>query len=309
MNRCSYFIQNKALFGSYPTQESVLELEEHGVRHFVDLTHHGEKNTTPYETKYNYTHFPIRDHSIPSDWKAFAKFILKLCSIIKKSPSKDLVYVHCRGGHSRSGIVVACVLCHLYKIPPLEALKLTNEYHEKRVEMKERRRRLGSPSSLYQRDFVCKFFSPLYFSKANNSDGLSNFSIHSVEVPNLGTFPTSEAAFHAHKDPKNKEYVKKQEVAFSPHVSKKLGRECKLRSDWEDDVKDKVMMTVLELKFSQHDGIRENLLYTGLRPIVEHRPDNYWGDGIDGRGKNMLGKLLTKLRNKMYLKEMKEESS
>lgn len=57
MNRCSYFIQNKALFGSYPTQESVLELEEHGVRYFVDLTHNGEKNTTPYETKYKYIRF------------------------------------------------------------------------------------------------------------------------------------------------------------------------------------------------------------------------------------------------------------
>ena len=38
MNYCSYFIKDKALFGSYPTQQSVEELEQEGVRYFVDLT-------------------------------------------------------------------------------------------------------------------------------------------------------------------------------------------------------------------------------------------------------------------------------
>jgi hypothetical protein len=42
-------------------------------------------------------------------------------------------------------------------------------------------------------------------------------------------------------------------------------------------------------------------LNTGLRPIVEHtKDDNFWGDGGDGSGKNMLGKILTKVRNKYY---------
>ena len=38
MDNSSYFIKNRSLFGSFPTQESVQELEEHGVRYFVDLT-------------------------------------------------------------------------------------------------------------------------------------------------------------------------------------------------------------------------------------------------------------------------------
>ena len=42
MERCSYFIQNKALFGSFPTQEVVHILEELGVRCFIDLTNSDE---------------------------------------------------------------------------------------------------------------------------------------------------------------------------------------------------------------------------------------------------------------------------
>ena len=38
MDYCSYFIKDKAIFGSFPTQESVYELENEGVKYFVDLT-------------------------------------------------------------------------------------------------------------------------------------------------------------------------------------------------------------------------------------------------------------------------------
>ena len=37
MNKSSYFIENKARFGSYPTQESVKELEENGVKYFMSI--------------------------------------------------------------------------------------------------------------------------------------------------------------------------------------------------------------------------------------------------------------------------------
>ena len=38
MNNCSYFIKDRAMFGSYPTQEAVQELEHEGVIYFVNLT-------------------------------------------------------------------------------------------------------------------------------------------------------------------------------------------------------------------------------------------------------------------------------
>jgi predicted NAD-dependent protein-ADP-ribosyltransferase YbiA (DUF1768 family) len=45
------------------------------------------------------------------------------------------------------------------------------------------------------------------------------------------------------------------------------------------------------------------LLETGDREIIENSPvDSYWGIGPDGRGENMVGKILMRLR-----KELKNE--
>jgi ribA/ribD-fused uncharacterized protein len=60
------------------------------------------------------------------------------------------------------------------------------------------------------------------------------------------------------------------------------------------------MMDALRAKFSQHEGVRQILLETGERRIVEHTPrDSYWADGGDGRGKNRLGELLMRLRSEL----------
>ena len=77
MNRSSEFIENKALFGCYPRQENVKELEDMGVRYFIDLTCKGEKNIVEYTTQYTYINFPIKDRRIPSKWSDFSVFILQ----------------------------------------------------------------------------------------------------------------------------------------------------------------------------------------------------------------------------------------
>ena len=53
MNYCSYFIKDKCMFGSFPTQESVNELEHEGVRYFIDLTYNEKEN----KKKFPYPHF------------------------------------------------------------------------------------------------------------------------------------------------------------------------------------------------------------------------------------------------------------
>jgi ribA/ribD-fused uncharacterized protein len=57
------------------------------------------------------------------------------------------------------------------------------------------------------------------------------------------------------------------------------------------------MREVVRAKFNQHDDIRQILLSTGDAKIVEHTEnDSYWGDGGDGSGKNMLGRILMEIR-------------
>lgn len=71
------------------------------------------------------------------------------------------------------------------------------------------------------------------------------------------------------------------------------------RSDW-DEVKDNVMRHAVLAKFQQHEAIRQRLLETGDAVLVEHTErDAYWGDGGDGSGKNMLGKILMEVRKKL----------
>lgn len=309
MNFCSYFIENKALFGSFPTQKSLEELETHGVRYFINLTCKGERRIKPYSTKYNYIHYPIIDRNIPKDWKTFALFILKICQILDNLNDGEKIYIHCRGGHGRSGVVVACILCYYFKISSNEALRKTNEYHNNRIEMRDRWRKMGSPQNEMQKVFVRRFFDPLYYYspyKTGRTIGFSNFSPHPVFIENFGTFPTSEAAFNAMKNPTNKIYVEKQLKASTPFVSKRLGRTCILRSDW-NDIRDDIMYDIIKRKFNQNIDIKENIINTGFRKIVMYTPskyDNYWGNGKDGTGENKMGQLLMKLRDEFYQEQL-----
>ena len=73
-------------------------------------------------------------------------------------------------------------------------------------------------------------------------------------------------------------------------------RKNKLRSDWEE-VKEDIMYEALYAKFTQHRNLKKSLLDTGDSELIEHtKNDSYWGDGGNGKGKNMLGLLLMKLR-------------
>lgn len=77
-----------------------------------------------------------------------------------------------------------------------------------------------------------------------------------------------------------------------------------LRSKWERfagdhqlRTKDYIMLVAVRAKFTQHAELGELLLSTGDALLVEHTEnDNYWADGGDGSGKNMLGKILMFVR-------------
>lgn len=303
MDRCSYFVKNRALFGSFPTQEAVYELENQGVRFFVNLTTNTE-NLIPYTTKYTYIHYPIVDHRIPYNWRSFSQFIIQISKIIFNLQSGEKLYLNCRGGHGRSGVVVACVLCYMFNITPEDALNRTTKYHNNRSVMRDKWRRIGSPQTQSQKNFVYKFFEPLIFYKiykTGYTSGFSNFSLHQVNVPGLGVFPTSEAAYQAHKNPENSEYIEKQKNSRTPIFSKYIGSRCNKREDW-DKIKNEIMEKVLRLKFEQNENIRNKLLSTGLRPLIEYNTKecNYSDDGLNEKDLNKLGKILTKIRNEFY---------
>jgi len=72
-----------------------------------------------------------------------------------------------------------------------------------------------------------------------------------------------------------------------------------VRSDW-GQIRNDVMRKVVERKFEFNADIRAVLLSTGDALLVEDSPtDSYWGCGGDRKGKNMLGKILMEVREKL----------
>jgi len=290
MNNTSYFINNKALFGSYPSQESINILEEHGVRYFIDLTMNNEISEE-YITKYKHINYPIKDMDIPTNWKTYACFLIEIISIIKDLKKNEKIYIHCRGGHGRAGIVVASILCYMYRMEPLQAIETTTIYHNNRLTMREKWRIMGSPQTLKQKKFILRYFKPIYYNKLRKTDelyGLTNDSSYSVYIDKIGLFPNAEAAFQSYKNPHNKEYVKNQQMSNSSNMSIILGNNTDIDDDWKTNYK-KYMLYIVKLKFIQHPELKDCLLNTGLRPLLSN---DYT--------QNMVGNILTNIREVLF---------
>ena len=113
-------------------------------------------------------------------------------------------------------------------------------------------------------------------------------------------WPTTEHYFQAQKFVGTK-WESKVRKLVGPWDAAKTGRrtDLPLRSDWEK-VKDDVMREAIHAKFTQHPDLKEKLLATGYRYLIEHtEKDTYWADGGDGTGKNMLGRILMEEREKL----------
>ena len=127
---------------------------------------------------------------------------------------------------------------------------------------------------------------------------LSNFYPCKVEYEG-DIYPSVEHAYQAAKT-FDKSERQKIRNAKTPGLAKKLGRHVSLRPDWED-IKVTVMLQLLRSKFSQPE-LKQKLLDTGDAYLQE---GNYWYDafwGVDlrtGTGKNVLGRLLMKIRDEL----------
>ncbi|MDZ7961546.1 MAG: NADAR family protein [Aulosira sp. DedQUE10] len=137
----------------------------------------------------------------------------------------------------------------------------------------------------------------IYFYTVREQYGcFSNFSPHGFELDGL-YWPTSEHYFQAQKFVGTL-HVEQIRLVKNPKDAARMGRERNrpLRQDWEQ-VKDDIMRKAVLRKFETHADIREILLSTGHKEIVENSPiDFYWGCGSDGSGKNMLGLILMEVR-------------
>ncbi len=125
---------------------------------------------------------------------------------------------------------------------------------------------------------------------------LSNFYPCIIEFDGE-KYRSVEHAYQAAKS--NNQYDRKIiREAKSAGEAKKLGRNVKLRKDWEN-VKISVMHDLLKSKFSDQFLALE-LLNTGDADLIEVNTwgDKFWGQ-VRGYGKNKLGRLLMLIRKEL----------
>lgn len=139
----------------------------------------------------------------------------------------------------------------------------------------------------------------IHFYHSNQLWGeFSNFSKHAIFCHGK-IWPTVEHFYQAQKFVGTK-YEEQIRLCATPTLAKRRANELTnlaKRQDWSD-VKEGIMLVGLRAKFHQHPDLRQKLLDTGTRPIVEHTEyDDYWGTGKDGFGKNRLGHLLMNVRD------------
>lgn len=166
MDCASYFIEQRAMFGGYPSQDQVTLMELLGFRHFVDLTSKTENKIKPYKTSNsNYISFPVVDGQHPISDSRLYRLVYKICEIL--SDTEDKIYIHCKGGHGRSGVIVALVTSVFFDVNADMALRHTNRCHNNRKEMRDIWRNMGSPQTPKQKNFVKMICSDNHIDKTN----------------------------------------------------------------------------------------------------------------------------------------------
>lgn len=113
-------------------------------------------------------------------------------------------------------------------------------------------------------------------------------------------WPTVEHYFQAQKFQSNPEYQETIRSAKEPVKAKTLGssKEFPIRTDW-DSYRKEVMKKALKAKFEQNLPLKQMLLSTKNRPLVEATSDSYWGQGRNKKGQNTLGLMLMELRDNL----------
>ena len=105
-----------------------------------------------------------------------------------------------------------------------------------------------------------------------------------------------------------------------PKTIQALGRQIKNFSQevWDKN-KYRIMVDLSYARFSQNQYLKDLLLDTGDKILVEASPiDKIWGIGLDGneakitpdtewKGQNLLGKALTEVRNRLKIEKMEDK--
>eukprot|EP01080_Neovahlkampfia_damariscottae_P006210 gene6210-10216_t len=153
---CNWVIPNALLVGAYPRRknlETILPLEitkficlmeEHEIKRYGDYFNFNVLKTAKNPKLYSFEHVPIKDHSVLVDEEAM-ELVTKIINWLNNG---EKIYLHCLGGHGRTGTIVSLLLFRLYKLDAYNAMEFCQKFHDSRGKTKN----LKSPESSEQRN-------------------------------------------------------------------------------------------------------------------------------------------------------------
>lgn len=341
----NWLLKNKILIGGLPRDKKAFDqIKETGITVFINLMRNTEyqsvkkKPSFDYRDKKNqkgaeYYNYQITDMKTLSD-KKMIDIAEKALGFLKEGKK---VYIHCLGGHGRTGVVAGLIL-HL-KYPDMkykQVIEKLHELHQKRKyapntktpQMSGQFNQLhriitGKDDIMFYNDTDKNYiFSNLYYRPKKGGKPTILFTVGGK------SWYSSEAYFQAHKYVSTHKYTQEyfdlisktdtggksfnlgrmKPSAYPMKVDginintliKKYKNLAILRPDWIDK-RDTVMIIAILAKFAQNEDLFKFLMATGDKKIVEYSPkgDVYWGRFWDNKGKNTLGKMLMKLRECM----------
>jgi len=192
----SVLIKDKIYFGPYPDSNLLKHLKTINITTLVNLT-------TPKEIKSKYVtnleviKFSIPDCKAPTNILKFEEFVIKL---INNYYSGKVMYVHCRGGHGRAGIVSMVLLKQLKNMNLKQVLEHFKTAHLARSNLKPKIIKLGIPQTSIQKKFVESYFSDSikFYEKSGLYYELSNFFPCKLEI-NDKTYKSCEHYYQSQK--------------------------------------------------------------------------------------------------------------
>jgi protein-tyrosine phosphatase len=172
-------LKDKIYFGPFPNQNMIDKLIEEKFDIIVNLTMENEniyqnsteeKNTEIYKIPKNmYISYQIKDNDIPECPLSYSSFISKIYNLYKKDKK---IYIHCRGGHGRSGMVSVSLMLNIYPNKNIkEIIDTVNKSHIERIILRSKWKKKNAPFNYTQYLFLLKVHKNIYINNNNKYYG------------------------------------------------------------------------------------------------------------------------------------------
>lgn len=180
-------IEEKRLyFGPYPNQTMINELLNENFDIIVNLTMEDENVYSESENieeniykipKNKYISYPIKDNNIPECPISYCSVITKLNDLYHKYKK---IYIHCRGGHGRSGMVSASLLLTINPEKTIkDIIEDVNIAHINRIILRDKWKYKKTPFNYIQYSFLLKIHKNIYI---NNDCKYYNWLIFNEKI-------------------------------------------------------------------------------------------------------------------------------